>query len=125
MGIAVDEKVLRDEESLDLVDVLADHGVSRVPGARDDAEDALLRVVIVDEYDLRSRDHDVPDSELGDFEDTLDHVVGVLVDDLALTRLMDDVGKLRLVLGLMVEEPEEAVEYAVILLLALLLRCLG
>jgi len=90
----VAQQVLGEQDSGDLVAVLAYDREARVPGLDDDRQDALGRLVALDHDHLRARHHDVANLRLRDLQDALQHREHVGLDQPAVAGVGQQVREL-------------------------------
>ncbi len=67
------QQVLGEQDSQNLIAILADHGKARMPGLDHQLDQFLRRLVALDEHHLRARHHDVPYLHVRDGQHALEH----------------------------------------------------
>src|SRR5690606_19457471 len=88
------QEILREQDADDLVAILADHGEARMAGLDDGLDQALERLVLLEDDHLRARHHDVAHLGLRDLEHALEHRVLVRGEQTAMAALGKERGDL-------------------------------
>ena len=104
------QQILGEQDALHVILVFVDHREAGVAGFDDDGQEVVHRLGLLYGHHLGAGDHDVTHAQLGNFEHALDHVLGVLIDEVAFFRIGDDFHQIIAVFWLALEELAELVE---------------
>ena len=104
------EQILGEQNAFHMILVLVDHREAGVAGLDDHRQDRIHRLGLLDGYHLGARDHDIAHAKIGDLQHPLDHVLGVLIDEVALFGIGYHVYQIIAVFWLALEELAEFVE---------------
>ena len=104
------QQILGQQDALHVILVFVDHREAGVAGFDDDWQELVHRLGLLDGHHLGAGDHDVTHAQLGNFEHALDHVLGVLIDEVPLFGIGDDLYQIVAVFWLALEELAEFVE---------------
>ncbi len=104
------QQILGEQDALHVILVLVDHREAGVARLDDHRQDLVHRLGFLDGHHLGAGNHDVAHAQLGNFEHPLDHVLGVLIDEVPLFGIGDDLYQIVAVFWLALEELAEFVE---------------